>query len=172
MIITTHQHNIQIIQVGMLHKLSLEMISNIFCAGGMLTSKLYFKGQLCSYLILNIIYRCWRRNLHSHVKDGGHKCELYQTLLILMEDRDIGMFEKHMKGFVDKWQDTEAGFLEYFKKKYSSRAGMFQTPRVLLCYGDFWLQKNGPCVIGGLTIVIQTPTCIWKGKLKRFRITI
>ena len=61
------------------------------------------------------------------MKDTTNKCELYQSLLLLMEERETEVFECHMRNFVAKWKDVESGFMEYFKKNYSSRAGMSES---------------------------------------------
>ena len=49
--------------------------------------------------------------------------EIYQTLRILLSERDLDTFQGRMTNFLGFWESKEPDFVKYFKGHYEGRAG-------------------------------------------------
>ena len=65
------------------------------------------------------IHRSWNRRLHKDIPtDDDLRREVYQHLIVLLEERNSHTFEAMARGFVIKFQPQCPVFVEYFQDNY------------------------------------------------------
>eukprot|EP00794_Sanderia_malayensis_P020831 gene20831-22875_t len=79
------------------------------------------------------IHRSWRRRLHSlFPKDREVQSELYQGLMVLLEERDSTKFEAMCSAFIEKYAAVSEEFVRYFNEVYMNRPEKWA-----MCYRNF-----------------------------------
>lgn len=108
-------------------------------------------AHLCTYVCLWLcvcITRAWQRKLYSEVKNDENRAQMYACLSLLISEQDVATFLKNQEMFTTYWQTREPGFIKYYEKEYSNRAGMvvktslyintkFNLEKWALCYRHF-----------------------------------
>lgn len=85
-----------------------------------------------------------------------------------MNEPDQEKFDSTLDAFENKWSTLYPEFNNYFHTYYSTRASTYN----IYTYFGFiplytfytLIQDCGPNVFVNFNMVIQTPTCFWKGK--------
>ena len=100
--------------------------------------------------------------------------EIYQTLRILLSERDLDTFQGRMTNFLDLWESKEPDFVKYFKGHYEGEAGTISQSLLItkirsLCILQTYTtllfqQRSGHCVTGISNMETLIPTCTSRGK--------